>query len=194
VLNLSPEMYPAVMVTIVMCGLQLLPEDWRAMIRYDRVAVAEGEYWRVLSSNFVHLGWGHLVLNATALLIIASLFGVERRQGPWLADLLICGAATGAGLYGFNPEVLWCVGLSGALHGLFVIGAVTWLRAGIGMGKWLLLGVIVKVLWEQFVGAMPFTGDIVGGRVVTDAHLWGALGALPALLVVALWSRVAARL
>jgi len=77
--------------------------------------------------------------------------------------------------------------MSGALHGLFVAGAVALLFDEPRLGVGLLLGVAVKIAYEQFAGAMPFSEGIVGGAVVTDAHLWGALGGLAAALGVCLW-------
>jgi rhomboid family GlyGly-CTERM serine protease len=133
-------------------------------------------------------------MNACGLLAIAWLFAEDRSTRQWTVDLGICALVTSAGLYFFNPEILWCVGLSGALHGLFFIGAAGCIRAGINQGKWLLAGLGVKLTWEQTMGEMPFSGGIVGGNVVTDAHLWGAIGGLLAIAAGLLWQRVSARL
>lgn len=187
-------MFAAVVLTGCMAGLQALPPGWRALLAYDRALVSGGELWRLLTSNLIHLGWGHLALNGAGLLIMAWLFAGERRTGIWAADLVICSLATAGGLYLFNPEVRWCVGMSGALHGLFVVGAIGWMTTGIGPGKWLILGIALKLAWEQFVGEMPLTGDIVGARVVTDAHVWGSVGGLIAAVFDGLWRRLRARL
>ena len=188
------NLFPALVLTALMGLLQALPDAWRAWSPYDRIAVSEGEVWRIVSGNFIHLGWSHLALNAIALLIMAWLFLEDRRLRVWGVDVLLCAAAVLGGLYLFSPEIYWCVGLSGVLHGLFVIGALSWIVQGIDLGKWLLLGVTLKLLWEQIVGEMPLSGDIVGGGIVTDAHLWGALGGLIAFSVAELWRLQRARL
>jgi len=182
-------MRPALGLTVLMALIQALPEDWQGWIIYARIEVAEGQVWRLLSGNFIHLGWGHLFLNVAGLLAMAILFAQDRRTLQWAADLVICSIATSLGLYVLNPEIFWCVGLSGVLHGLFVIGAMGWVVSGISLGKWLLLGIGLKLLWEQSMGEMPFSGDIVGGAVVTDAHLWGALSGLMIFGVFELWRR-----
>jgi rhomboid family GlyGly-CTERM serine protease len=192
--TLPPAMIPSVALTALMTLIQALPFNWQAWIIYERVLVSEGQVWRLLTSNFIHLGWGHLIMNACGLLAMAWLFAEERDTSQWGIDLMICSLTTGVGLYLLNPEVLWCVGLSGALHGLFVIGAVSWVVGGIGMGKWLLVGICGKLAWEQTMGEMPFSGGIVGGSVVTDAHLWGAIGGLIAISVNQIWRRLSARL
>ena len=189
----SPAPFCAVVLTIVMCLLQALPSGWREWLRYERVAVGEGEVWRLVTSSVVHLGWAHLVLNATAMLIMAWLFSDDRPRIAWASDLAICAMASAGGLFLFAPQVQWVVGLSGALHGLFVVGCLAWIAAGVGMGWALLAGVAAKVAWEQWQGEMPLSGDIVGGAVITDAHLWGAVGGLFAFGLFELGRRAMSR-
>ena len=191
---IPPWLVPALALTVLMALIQTLPEAWRELFRYARIEISEGQVWRLLSGNFVHLGWGHLLLNAAGLLAMAALFAEDRSTRLWGADLFICSIATSLGLYFLNPEIFWCVGLSGALHGLFVVGALVWVTQGISLGKWLLLGIIIKLSWEQTVGEMPFSGGIVGGSVVTDAHLWGALSGLASFLLFEVWRRIRAPL
>ena len=168
--------------------IQAIP-DAAAWLRYDRAGVEHGQLWRVLTANFIHLGWGHLVLNTAGLLAIGWLFAEDYSLGEWIFILVACSVVTSAGLYLLNPEILWCVGMSGALHGLFVAGVIALLFDVPRLGIALLIGVTAKIGYEQFAGAMPFSEGIVGGSVVTDAHLWGALGGLAAALVVRLWRR-----
>jgi rhomboid family GlyGly-CTERM serine protease len=187
-------MISAIGLTALMTVTQALPVSWQDWIIYERLLVADGQVWRVITGNFIHLGWGHLVMNSCGLLVIAWTFAEDRNTGQWGIDLIICSLATGGGLYFLNPEILWCVGLSGALHGLFVIGAMSWVLGGISLGKWLLVGIGGKLLWEQTVGEMPFSGGIVGGAVVTDAHLWGSIGGLIAISLSEVWRRSSTRL
>lgn len=192
--SFSPGFSGAIVLTLVMVILQALPESWRELLQYQRLAVADGQWWRLITAGFVHLGWRHLLLNACALLIMGWLFGEERSAPAWALDLLICTLVCHLGLYLFNPEVFWVVGLSGSLHGLFIIGAVSWIAAGIDLGKWLLTGVGIKLLWEQVYGEMPLSAEVVGGAVITDAHLWGAAGGIIAVLGRYLWRLLRTRL
>jgi membrane associated rhomboid family serine protease len=49
------------------CALLLLPvlagDAGRAALRYDRVGLADGQLWRLLTGHFVHLGLEHAALN-----------------------------------------------------------------------------------------------------------------------------------
>jgi len=183
--RLSAGLLGALLLAALMAVLQALPESAEISLRYTRTAVGNGEVWRLLTASIIHLGWAHLALNAAALLIMGWMFGDECGAGIWLGAFVVSALASAGGLYVFRPDIEWVVGLSGALHGLFVFGAAVWVFERHPPGKWLLAGVAAKVAWEQFTGEIPLSADIVGGPVIVDAHLWGATGG--ALAAAALW-------
>jgi hypothetical protein len=70
-----------------------------------------------------------------------------------------------------------------------MIGAIDWIRQGDRVG-WLLLAIWSgKLVFEHFEGALPLSTETVGSAVVTDAHLWGAVGGLVFAAGEALWRR-----
>jgi membrane associated rhomboid family serine protease len=75
------------------------------------------------------------------------------------------------------------VGLSGVLHGLFLYGAIREIRYYPTSGYVLLTVLIAKLMWEFFNGALPGSEDMAGGRVLTDAHLLGAIGGISVWLI-----------
>ena len=189
------QLWPVVALTLLLALVQLLPADWQDAWRYDRAAVAQGQYWRWLSANFVHLGWGHFLLNVAGLWFVGWLYAGDRGATRWLIGLLLSGGLASLGVHFFTPEIHWMVGLSGALHGLFVLGACGLIISGERLGWGLLLGVLAKLAYEQIAGELPMTSAVVGGSVVTDAHLWGAAGGfLAALLEIPGWRRRGASL
>jgi len=169
--------------------LQALPEAWHRALWYDRAAIGDGEYWRIVTGNLVHLGWTHLALNVGALVIGTFVFYPARTPVAWAMAQLACSVATSVGLYLFSPQVAWCVGMSGALHGLLMIGAIDWIRQGDRVGWLLVLIWTAKLAFEHFEGAMPFSTETVGSAVVTEAHLWGAVGGLLYVAAEALYRR-----
>lgn len=193
-LHPSAGLSGALLLTGVMVLLQTLPDSWHELLRYERSAVAQGELWRLFTGNLIHLGWAHLALNGAALLTMGWLFGEERSLTGWSLDLLVCSLFCCGGLFLFSPATDWVVGLSGVLHGLFVIGASGWIRHGTGAGWVLLGGVSLKVTWEQWQGEIPLSAEIVGGNVITDAHLWGTVGGAFAVLTLIFWHQIRARL
>lgn len=182
-ITLSPRLESSSLVwatgfAVLLIALQLLPADWHRSLWYDRQGVAAGEYWRILTGNLVHLGWTHLALNVGSLLVGIWVFYPARNPIAWAIAQFVCSLATSIGLYLFSPGIQWCVGMSGALHGLLMIGAIDWIRQGDRIGWLMLLIWTAKLAWEQFKGAMPLSAETVGSAVVTDAHLWGAIGGL----------------
>lgn len=152
--------------------------------------MAAGEWWRLLTGNLVHLGWTHLALNVGALLVGIWVFHPARTPVAWALAMTLCGISTNLGLWLFSRDVTWCIGMSGALHGLLIIGAVDWWRQGDRMGLVLLVIWIGKLAWEQLQGPMPFSADTLEAPVITDAHLWGAVGGAAYVLLELAWRRL----
>jgi rhomboid family GlyGly-CTERM serine protease len=158
-------------------------------LRYDRAKILGGEAWRIVTGHIVHLGWMHFFLNLAGLALIWLLFGRIYTALQWGIVVLACAVGISLGFMFMHPELTWYVGLSGVLHGMFVAGAVASLFAG-NRAEWLLLGLlIVKMVWEQLRGSLAETEHLIGGLVIVDAHLYGALIGL----AIALAFRVAAR-
>ena len=154
-------------------------EPARLLLRYDRVAIAHGEPWRLFTGNFVHMGTGHLLEDMAGLVLLWLLF--EDVLAGWRMPAVVClgAVAVGIGLYIGDPEVYWYVGISGALDTLWAVGSL-WLIQKRDRFGWVLAAVLVaKLVYEQCFGALPFSSVATGGNVIVDAHLYGALaGAL----------------
>lgn len=161
--------------------------DASPALRYERANILHGEAWRLATGQLVHLGMSHLALNLAGLLLIGWLFAPVLRASQWL--LLLAGSwlAICAGFLLLEPQLAWYVGLSGILHGLLLGAAV--LDRGLESRVRILLiaGILAKLAWEQWAGALPFTAEAAGGPVVVDAHLYGGLGGLFA--GIPLWLR-----
>jgi rhomboid family GlyGly-CTERM serine protease len=162
---------------VAACLLLLMPtlggEPGRELLRYDRGGLAAGQWWRLLSAHLVHLDLRHALLNSVGLVLMWALFARDYSPKAWLAIVLGAIAAIDAGLWLGDSTVLWYVGSSGALHGVMAAGALAHLRNRERDG-WILAGVLVlKLVYEQWGGALPFSGS---DPVVVDAHLYGVVG------------------
>jgi len=166
---------------IVVCFLFQIG-DLEQALRFDRKLIGEGAWWRTLSANFIHLGWNHFALNMAGAALVFALFGASVNAWEWLIVIVITSVVIALAVLALNEEINWYVGLSGTLHGMFTYGAVAELRHARLFASLLLLGVGAKLLWEQVAGSLPGTAEAVGGDVIVDAHLYGALaGVLLAL-------------
>ena len=84
--------------------------------------IANGEYWRLFTAMFLHIGFMHLLSNAIALIIFGGL--MERIFGHYrfTSIYVLAGLSGSLASYTFNPVVIGA-GASGAIFG--VLGALT---------------------------------------------------------------------
>lgn len=161
----------------------------RALLKYDRLAIADGEWWRLVSGHFAHLGASHFALNIAGLCLIWLLLGNRISARAWILSLCVIIAGIDLGFWMLNPNLLWYVGLSGVLHGLLVTGALAGIPSSATESAVVLGLVFAKIIYEQIAGPMPGSESASGGPVVVDAHLYGAIAGL--LIGIPFWRRVA---
>lgn len=166
-------------------ALLLLPalagDAGREALRYERSALAAGEWWRLLTAHVVHLDFQHAALNSLGLVLMWALFARDYRPLQWVSVVLGAIAAIDAGLWLRDSTVAWYVGSSGVLHGVMAAGTLAHVRRR-DLDGWILTAfIVIKLTYEQFAGALPFTDS--HATVVVNAHLYGALGGL----AVAAW-------
>ena len=116
------------------CAVLLLAaltgEAGRALLRYERGALAAGQWWRLLTAHVVHLDIRHALLNSLGLALLWALFARDYSPRQWGAVVLGAMAAIDAGLWLCDSTLLWYVGSSGALHGVMAAGALAHVRRG----------------------------------------------------------------
>lgn len=176
-----------IMVVVIAGGLALSDESASDLLRFDRLAIADGEIWRLLTGHFVHLGIPHYLLNCAGLLLVWYLVGARFAANSWL--LISIGSIIGIdlGFWLFEPQLTWYVGLSGVVHGLLAAGIVG--TVGKDGPTVLILAVMLagKLGYEQFAGPLPGSENSSGGAVIVNAHLYGAIaGALTAAMLTIL--------
>jgi len=166
----------------VLC-FSLQSADMSSVLQFDRQLIDQGDYWLLLTGHLVHLNWTHWLLNMVGLAIVAVFFSLYGSLFDWLFVLLFSALVTGLGLYWFHPELIWYVGLSGVLHGLFIYGAVREIRFYPFSGYLLLALLCAKLFWEYTSGPLPGSEALTGGRIVVEAHLYGAIAGIVAVFL-----------
>ena len=160
-------------------------DSGREWLSFDRVAIGNGEYWRLLSGHFVHLGLSHLLLNVAGFLLVWYLLAAYFARWQWLIIILCVIVGIDLGFWFFEPTLQWYVGLSGLLHGLLGAGVVGGFRTG-RVEIWVLGAALIgKLTYEQLLGPLPGSEESSGGAVIVAAHAYGALvGAVTAAVIM----------
>ncbi len=166
-MRLAPRWQAGLALALPALVASALP-DALAALAWQRGAIADGQWARLLTAHFAHLDAHHLLFNLLGLVVIIDLL-LERWAWRELAPLL-AGSALGCSLllWYFEPELQWYAGLSGLLHGLWAGAALHGCLTRRGrMPAAALIALAIKLAWmNQGSGTMP---------VLPIAHVYGAV-------------------
>ncbi len=149
--------------------------------------VISGQWWRIITANFIHLGTLHLLMNMLGLMYLGKF--VEDSLGTFKFTLLyvICGLGsmmviTIVDLQSLKPPVT--VGASGAIMGLLgVMGAIHLLGWHKGKSK----SAASEFRAVLFSVGFQFVFDLANGHTSIVGHLSGAaIGFLVGLILLVL--------
>lgn len=179
---------------LISLAMQVTGSDGQALFRYQRAAILEGEYWRLITGHLIHGTWSHWFLNMLGLALVWAIY--PRYFGHASVLLLCLGIAlvTSMTLLVWDPAVMWYVGMSALLHGLFTAWSVLDLLRGRRVALIPLVLVSVKLVYEQMMGPVPASEASAGLPILVDAHLYAALAGvvLAGLLYIFGWVSVEA--
>lgn len=141
---------------------------------FQRTAIIEqGQWWRLFSAHWVHAGLQHGLLNIASLITACLLMPKMLQPLKLLGGLLFCSIGIGSGLLLFNPVISHYAGFSGLFYALLGYGVVlSWPSP---TAKIMISFLVIKTLWEQSVGALPYSNAMLTGKIATAAHLYGTL-------------------
>lgn len=149
-----------------------LPEIWV----YEHLAginlyIFNGEWWRLVTPIFVHIGFAHLLFNSFSLILFAP--PLERMLGKFKFTIiyLTCGIAANVATYFLKPLTYNHVGASGAIFGLF----------GIYVGMTLFHKHLISTQNKQVIIPIVVIGLVMTffqANINITAHLFGLLSGL----------------
>jgi membrane associated rhomboid family serine protease len=148
--------------------------------KQNNLIVEQHQYWRLITSIFIHIGIIHLLLNNYALWIIGQ--EIERIYGS--ARFVILYLATGIigslGSYVFSPQAT-SAGASGAIFGLFGVMAAFAFRYRKEIPEFLSREIKRRVIPIIFINlAFGFSVRIVDNA----AHIGGLLSGIALALII----------
>jgi membrane associated rhomboid family serine protease len=128
--------------------------------------VASGEWWRLLTSGFLHYGPIHLLMNMFALWIIGRDLEMLLGRGRFLALYVVSLLGGSTAVYLFSEIQSATAGASGAVFGLMGAMAVAVFRLKLPIGQ--ALGIIaLNIVFSFTIQQISWLGHI--GGLVTGA-------------------------
>lgn len=99
---------------------------WKALVMWMPGLLA-GQWWRLITHQFMHLHVTHLALNMATLWVLGAM--AVRLVGPrWFVPLYLASGVAGAIAQGLAAPTTACLGASGAIFGALGMVAVAVLR------------------------------------------------------------------
>jgi membrane associated rhomboid family serine protease len=139
--------------------------------------LADGEWWRLITSAFLHGSLIHLGLNMLVLWIVGIPVEQAIGRGRFLALYIVSGLAGSAGALLFSPSAV-TVGASGAIYG--ILGAALVLES---QGSHVLGGQAFGLIVFNLVLTFAIPNISIGG------HLGGLAGGALAMLALSRFGR-----
>lgn len=129
--------------------------------------VATGEYWRLITAMFLHVGVLHLLLNSWGLFLFGNLIEGVFGSARFVAIYLVTGFCASAASFAFGGPNRIAAGASGAIFGLLGAWlAYNWRRRELFMAQANLRGVLILIALNLFLG-FQITG------IDNTAHIGG---------------------
>jgi membrane associated rhomboid family serine protease len=170
-------------------------DQWMALA-FRPSSLWDGEWWPgILTSMFLHDGWGHVAMNAVAALAfgppVARLMGGAKGVISFLLFYMACGLIATAG-YGLVHPASYdsLVGASGAVFGLMggalrLLGRQDHSLRPLRDRRFLTTAVVIMAV-NTAVGLIGLAPGMAGARIAWEAH---AFGFVCGALVIGPWAK-----
>jgi membrane associated rhomboid family serine protease len=152
--------------------LQPVPQGVRIPPGFDAAGVQNGEWWRLLTSAFLHYGPLHLAMNMFSLYFAGSILEQVIGRARFVLLYLAAGLAGAAGALLWSPNAA-TVGASGAIFGilgaLFVLERRGNIATGGQVAALIVLNLVITFAYSSSISVGGHLGGLVGGLVVMAA-------------------------
>jgi rhomboid family GlyGly-CTERM serine protease len=169
-------------VALIAVMVQVVP-DAAELLQFDRSAIAEGQWWRLLTGHLTHWSLNHLFWDVLMFVVLGCLVEIQSRRrmiGLCLGSAIVISGVIWIG----SPDLETYRGLSGIDTALFVSVAISIAVTAVAQRQWaraltsglLMVGLTGKLLFETVTGSTLFVDSNASGfLVLVEAHLSGVV-------------------
>ncbi|MGP4844455.1 rhombosortase [Marinobacter sp. 1Y8] len=157
-----------------------------SLLEWSRAEIVQGQYWRLLTGHWSHVGLTHLLLNLLGLLLIGALFNRRDNIWQWLIAVIVIALGISLSLLWLMNDLDWYRGFSGCLYGLLVYRATVALPDRAVFPVAVLICTVLKLLADAVIPGDGLSADWIGAAVIWQSHIAGAItGAVVGVLCLA---------
>ncbi len=171
--------YGLIAVNVAAFALQVSSGGWDRQLTLWPPAVADGQYYRLVTSAFLHYGATHLLFNMWALYVVGPPLEMWLGRLRFGALYALSGLGGSVLVYLLSPLNTATAGASGAIFGLFgatfVVGKrltldVRWVLAVIAIN--MAFTFIIPALGGQLISWQGHVGGLVTGGLVAGGYVY----------------------
>ena len=172
-------------ITFVILNVILKDTDILLMFTQEKTAIFSGEYWRLVSSIFIHWDIGHLLNNMIGLLLFGTILELQFSKRFYILTYIICGLMGSLFTFLLTGSGIYSAGASGAIFGLMGVSFMIFSKRGKNIYYFGLFYIIYSLVyslqpnigfWSHLFGLI--TGLVIGyvyyGKMnnINDKHLY----------------------
>lgn len=166
--------YGLIAVNVAVFLLQMARPDLRDQFALWPPAVAHGQYYRLVSSAFMHYGLMHLAFNMWALYVLGPPLEEHLGRGRYAALYGLSALGGSVMVYLFSAVNAATAGASGAIYGLFGATFVAAKRLHLDV-RWLVTLIAINLAMTFTIPGISWQGHVGGlitGAVVAAAYVF----------------------
>lgn len=166
--------------------LQAMAQQISSLPSARHIGVAYGDWYRLVSSMFVHANVVHLGMNMLSLWWIGVPVESRLGRGRYVVTFFVCGIAGSAASYASLPAYGSSLGASGAIFGLLGVLAVLAFRERLNMQP-VITVILLNLVFSFSVPGISWESHV--GGLVAGLILGTALAFAPRARTVVSWFR-----
>ena len=164
-----------VVATAAAAALFLGASPWLDNWAFDRIAITEGEYWRLVTSHLTHLDNMHGLMNAVGFGLVMTVL-LDFLRPAWLlaCAVIIAGAISGVSVLLVAESAY--AGFSGVLYGLAAMAVFGLATRSPWLAVIVAVALVAGIITAFFGWSRPWTADVAVHTHVCGMATGAAIG------------------